>query len=96
MTVISNMASSLVAPLQRLACRTFCKNSTLSLLKSNRNIYTFNSKASALARRIPVKNQTAFYYVKPKQKKGPTLSGWLKFSGAIVGVITGVIVYIGE
>jgi len=71
------------------------KNPSISLRKFNRNLQTLNSKNSLRVGRLPVKNQAAFYYVKPKQKKGPTISGWLKFGAVIVGAITGVVVYTG-
>ena len=89
------MASCLVG-LHRLAFRKFCKNTTISLLRSNRNLYTPNSKPALSVGRLSIKNQTAFYYVKPKQKKGPTVSGWLKFGVAVTAAVTGVIIYIGK
>lgn len=48
------------------------------------------------AARLPLRCPRAFYYVKPKEKKGPSLRSWMLFGAGCVGVVTGGVVYVGK
>lgn len=45
--------------------------------------------------RLPLRCPRAYYYVKPKEKKGPSLRGWVMFGAGCVGMATGAVVYMG-
>ncbi|KAJ7351723.1 Mitochondrial import inner membrane translocase subunit TIM50 [Desmophyllum pertusum] len=45
--------------------------------------------------RLPLRCPRAFYYVKPKEKKGPSLRSWIMFGAGCVGMVAGAVVYVG-
>ena len=46
--------------------------------------------------RFPLRCPRAFYYVKPKEKKGPSLRSWILFGAGCVGFVTGAVIYHGK
>ena len=46
--------------------------------------------------RLPIRCPRAFYYVKPKEKKGPSLKSWMLFGAGCAGIVTGAVVYVGK
>ena len=46
--------------------------------------------------RLPLRCPRAYYYVKPKEKKGPSLRGWVMFGAGCVGMATGAVIYMGK
>ena len=48
------------------------------------------------ANRVPLRCPRAYYYVKPKEKKGPSMKGWVMFGAGCVGVATGAVIYLGK
>lgn len=45
--------------------------------------------------RLPLRYPRSYYYVKPKEKKGPSFKSWLIFGAGCVAVATGAIIYVG-
>ena len=46
--------------------------------------------------RLPLRCPRSYYYVKPKEKKGPSFKSWLIFGAGCVAVATGAIIYVGK
>lgn len=46
--------------------------------------------------RLPLRCPRSCYYVKPKEKKGPSFKSWLIFGAGCVAVATGAIIYVGK
>ena len=52
-------------------------------------------KLSLLIARLPSRCPRVCYYVKPKERKGPSLKGWFIFGAGCFGLTAGAVVYMG-
>ena len=51
---------------------------------------------SFLKRSLPRHTQVGRYYVKAKERRGPSLRTWLSVSGGFIVAGAGLVVYLGE
>ena len=73
-------------------CSRSCLNSTVVKLSS----LSCTGRVLRSANRVPLRCPRAYYYVKPKEKKGPSMKGWVMFGAGCVGVATGAVIYLGK
>lgn len=83
-----------------------CRHYTFKLLRYSRflllpslrqmSLKTRTPKAVEDLRKLPRYTQIARYYVKAKERKGPSLKNWVIFGAACVAGTVGVITFIGE
>ncbi|XP_031565342.1 mitochondrial import inner membrane translocase subunit TIM50-like [Actinia tenebrosa] len=75
--------------------RRFYKNTLNLLYRQNRHIFTYSKNSLLSSGRFSLKNQKALYYVKPKQKKGPSARGWIIFGAGMASLTTAAVTYLG-
>lgn len=89
MAAMASFCSRLIIP--RICARTSLSTSVMQLSSLSRTGAVIRSFPS-----LPLRCPRSYYYVKPKEKKGPSFKSWLIFGVGCVAVATGAIIYVGK
>nr|XP_058953687.1 mitochondrial import inner membrane translocase subunit TIM50-like isoform X2 [Pocillopora verrucosa]XP_058953695.1 mitochondrial import inner membrane translocase subunit TIM50-like isoform X2 [Pocillopora verrucosa] len=89
------LSSSALSSCYRWLSARICHSTTLIIPSVQFSSLSCTTRLFRPVTRLPLRCPRAFYYVKPKEKKGPTLKGWLYFGAGGVGVISGAVIYLG-
>ena len=88
-----------------MAALTFCNRLLISRICNRSSLDSTIVKFSSLScarkvlrslPRLPLRCPRACYYVKPKERKGPSLKSWIIFGAGCVAVATGAVIYVGK
>ncbi|KAK2568684.1 Mitochondrial import inner membrane translocase subunit TIM50 [Acropora cervicornis] len=88
MAAMTSFCSRLIIP--RICVRTSLSTSVMLLSSLSHTGSVIRSFP-----RLPLRCPRSYYYVKPKEKKGPSFKSWLIFGAGCVAVATGAIIYVG-
>lgn len=81
-------------------CRSFssriCGSSSLTTPLVQFSTLSCTGRTLPTIARVPLRCPRAFYYVKPKEKKGPSLRSWILFGAGCVGFVSGAVIYHGK
>ena len=89
MAAMTSFCSRLIIP--RICVRTSLSTSVMLLSSLSHTGSVIRSFP-----RLPLRCPRSYYYVKPKEKKGPSFKSWLIFGAGCVAVATGAIIYVGK
>ncbi|XP_068730202.1 mitochondrial import inner membrane translocase subunit TIM50-like [Montipora capricornis] len=79
----------------RLLISRICNRSSLDSTIVKFSSLSCARKALRSLPRLPLRCPRACYYVKPKERKGPSLKSWIIFGAGCVAVATGAVIYVG-